>query len=390
MKALCWHGKHDVQIDNVPEPSIVNEQDAIIKITTSAICGSDLHLYNNLMPTMESGDILGHEFMGEVVEVGSGNKKLKIGDKVVIPFTISCGKCFFCRKKLFSLCDSSNPNKELAKQQLGHSPAALFGFSHMLGGYAGGQAEYVRVPYADIGAIKVPQTINDEKVLFLSDILPTGYMAAENCHIKPGQTVAVWGCGPIGQFAIQSAWILGAARVIAIDNVPARLHLAATYGAAEIINFDDEDVYDALMVMTKGKGPDACIDAVGCEAHVGPSFDSIVDRVKQVTYLTSSRAHVIREAIKCCAKGGTISIPGLYLGTIDNFPLGMAMNKGLTFEMGQTHVQAYAEPLLKKIVDGVIDPSKIITHRINLKDAPNAYKTFCEKEDGCIKVVMTP
>ncbi|KTC93846.1 MULTISPECIES: zinc-dependent alcohol dehydrogenase [Legionella] len=390
MKALCWHGKHNVQIDAVPEPRIINKQDAIIRITATAICGSDLHLYNDMMPTMESGDILGHEFMGEVVEVGKGNKKLKIGDKVVVPFTISCGKCFFCKNKLYSLCDSSNPNAELAKKQLGQSPAGLFGYSHLLGGYSGGQAEFVRVPYSDVGPIKVPNDIADEKVLFLSDILPTGYMAAENCQIKSGDTVAIWGCGPVGQFAIKSAWMLGAARVIAIDCIPERLKLAESYGQAELINFENEDVYEALMVMTRGKGPDACIDAVGCEAHVGPSYDSVIDRVKQAASLTSGRAHVIREAIKCCAKGGTVSIPGVYVGNLDNIPIGAAMNKGLTFKMGQTHVPRYLELLLKKILDETIDPSKIITHRIKLKNAPDAYKTFNEKKNGCIKVVMTP
>lgn len=390
MKALCWHGKHDVKIENVPEPRIINKQDAIIRITATAICGSDLHLYNDMMPTMESGDILGHEFMGEVVDIASGNKKLKIGDKVVVPFTISCGKCSFCKRKLFSLCECSNPNMELAKQQLGHSPAGLFGYSHLLGGYAGGQAEFVRVPYSDIGPIKVPNDIADEKVLFLSDILPTGYMAAENCQIKSGDTIAIWGCGPVGQFAIQSAWMLGAARVIAIDCIPERLKLAESYGQAETINFQNEDVYEALMVMTKGKGPDACIDAVGCEAHVGPSYDSIIDRVKQATFLTSGRAHVLREAIKCCAKGGTVSIPGVYIGNLDNIPMGTAMNKGLTFKMGQTHVPRYLKMLLNKILDGTIDPSKIITHRVKLKNAPDAYKKFNEKENNCIKVVLTP
>ena len=390
MKALCWHGKHDVQINTVPEPHIINKQDAIIKITATAICGSDLHLYNDMMPSMESGDILGHEFMGEVIELAPGNKKLKIGDKIVVPFTISCGKCSFCKKKLFSLCECSNPNMELAKQQLGQSPAGLFGYSHLLGGFAGGQAEIVRIPYSDVGPVKVPKGIADEKVLFLSDILPTGYMAAENCQITPGDVIAVWGCGPVGQFAIQSAWMLGAGRVIAIDCVPERLKLAETYGRAEVINFENEDVYDALMVMTKGRGPNACIDAVGCEAHVGPSYDSIMDRIKQATNLTSSRAHVLREAIKCCSKGGTLSIPGVYVGNLDSIPFGMAMNKGLTFKMGQTHVPRYTQLLLNKILDGKIDPSKIITHRIKLKDAPNAYKTFNEKANGCIKVVMTP
>lgn len=390
MEALCWHGKHDVKVETVNEPTIINDQDAIIKVTATAICGSDLHLYNDLMPEMKSGDILGHEFMGEVVEVAKGNNKLKVGDKIVVPFTISCGKCYFCKNQLFSLCDCSNPNMELAKQQLGQAPAGLFGYSHLCGGYAGGQAEYVRVPYSDIGPIKVPKGIKDEKVLFLSDILPTGYMAAENCQIKPGDTVAIWGCGPVGQFAIQSAWMLGAGRVIAIDCIKERLKLAESYGKAETINFENELVYDALMAMTKGKGPDACIDAVGCEAHTGPSFDSIVDRIKQAAYLTSGRAHVIREAIQCCAKGGTISIPGVYVGNLDNIPLGAAMNKGLTFKMGQTHVPRYSQFLLDKIIEGAIDPTKIITHRIKLKDASEGYKIFAEKDNGCIKVVMTP
>lgn len=390
MKALCWHGKHDVQMKEVPDPQIINQQDAIVRVTATAICGSDLHLYNDLMPSMHSGDILGHEFMGEVVEVAKGNKKLKVGDKIVVPFTISCGKCSFCKKKLYSLCDSSNPNAKMAQAQLGQSPAGLFGYSHLLGGFSGGQAEYVRVPYADVGPIVVPNNIADEKVLFLSDIFPTGYMAAENCQIQKGDTVAIWGCGPVGQFAIQSAWMLGANRVIAIDNVKERLELAEKFGNAEIINFQDEDVYEALMVMTRGKGPEHCIDAVGCEAHVGPKFDSIIDRLKQAAYLSTDRAHVVREAIQCCAKGGTVSIPGVYIGQLDNMPLGAAMNKGLTFKMGQTHVPRYTSILLDKIVEGEIDPAKIITHRIKLKDAPEAYKTFSERKNGCIKVVMTP
>lgn len=390
MKALCWHGKKKVSVDQVPDPHIITPHDAIIRVTATAICGSDLHLYNDIMPTMESGDILGHEFMGEVVEVGRNNKKLKIGDKVVVPFTISCGNCQYCKNQLYSLCDCSNPNAEMAKKQLGHATAGLFGYSHLTGGFSGGQAEYVRVPYADVGPIIVPKDIPDEKVLFLSDIFPTGYMAAENCNIKKGDTVAVWGCGPVGQFAIQSAWMLGAARVIAIDSVPERLRLAEKSGPVEIINFEDENVYDALMVMTKGKGPECCIDAVGCEAHVGPTFDSFMDRVKQAVMLTTDRAHVLREAIQCCAKGGTISIPGVYVGELDNIPLGAAMNKGLSFKMGQTHVPRYMELLLKKIMNGDIDPSKIITHRIKLDQAPEAYDTFCNHEDGCIKVVMTP
>ncbi|OCH97425.1 glutathione-dependent formaldehyde dehydrogenase [Legionella jamestowniensis] len=390
MKAICWHGKKDVRVDDMPDPKIINEQDAIIQVTASAICGSDLHLYGGLMPTMESGDILGHEFMGEVVEVGSANKKLKVGDKVVVPFTISCGKCKFCKKKLYACCELSNPNAEMARQQMGQTPAGMFGYSHLLGGFSGGQAEYVRIPFADVGPIKVSTDIADEKVLFLSDIFPTGYMAAENCNIEAGDTVAIWGCGPVGQFAIQSAWMLGAGRVIAIDCVPERLKLAEKFGKAEIINFQEENVFDALMVMTKGLGPECCIDAVGCEAHVGPTFDSFVDRVKQVTYLAIDRAHVLREAIQCCGKGGTISVPGVYLDKLDNIPFGAAMNKGLTFRMGQTHVQRYLPKLLEKIMEGEIDPSKIITHRIKLNEAPEAYKTFAEKDDGCIKVVITP
>lgn len=389
MKALCWHGKHDVRVDSVPDPKIINDQDVIIRITTSAICGSDLHLYNGLMPTMKSGDILGHEFMGEVVEKG-GSSKLKIGDKVVVPFTISCGKCTFCKRKLYSCCELANPNAEMARLQLGQTPAGMFGYSHMLGGFSGGQAEYVRVPFSNVGPIKVPIDMPDEKVLFLSDIFPTGYMAAENCNIQPGDIVAIWGCGPVGQFAIQSAWMLGAERVIAIDWVPERLELAKKLGKCELINFKEEDVYDALMVMTRGLGPNCCIDAVGCEAHVGPTIDSIIDKVKQVAYLQIDRPHVLREAIQCCRKGGTLSIPGVYIDKLDKIPFGAAMNKGLTFKMGQTHVQRYLSLLLDKIQEGEIDPSQIITHRIKLKDVPTAYKEFDAKHDGCIKVVLTP
>ncbi|MGQ3889179.1 zinc-dependent alcohol dehydrogenase [Legionella sp. CNM-1927-20] len=390
MKALCWHGKHDVRVDTVDDPKILHDRDAIVRITATAICGSDLHLYNGLVPTMESGDILGHEFMGEVVDVGKGNSKLKVGDRVVVPFPIACGECFFCKKNLFALCENSNPNAEIAKERMGHSPAALFGYSHMLGGFAGGQAEYARVPYADVGPIVIPDGYSDEQVLFLSDIFPTGYMAAENCNIQQGDTIAVWGCGPVGQFAIQSAWMLGAGRVIAIDCVSERLELAATWGKAETINFEEKDVYEELMTMTKGMGPDGCIDAVGTEAHAGPKFDAMIDKAKQVLRLTSDRPRCLREAIMCCRKGGTISIPGVYIGFADNIPFGAAMNKGLTFKMGQTHVQRYLPLLLAKIMDGKIDATKVISHRITLDEAPIAYEKFCEKEDGCIKVVMTP
>ncbi len=389
MKALVWHGKEDVRVDTVPDPKIVDPTDAIVKVTSTAICGSDLHLYGGFMPTMEEGDILGHEPMGEVVEVGSAVTRLKKGDRVVVPFTISCGTCFFCKKGLFSLCDTSNPNAEMAAKVMGHSPAGLFGFSHMLGGYAGGQAEYMRVPFADVGPIKVPDSLSDEQVLFLSDIFPTGYMAAENAEIEPGNAVAIWGCGPVGQFAIQSAWMLGAGRVIAIDRVAERLQMAETKGKAETINFDKENVYDRLQEMTKGRGPDRCIDAVGSEAHASGLMGA-VDRVKQAVKLETDRPEVLREAIRCCRKGGTLSIPGAYIGFVDMFPAGPMMNKGLTIKTGQTHVQRYTEPLLKKVEAGDIDPSFVITHRVSLDEAPAMYKSYQEKEDGCIKVVLKP
>lgn len=392
MKALCWYGTSDVRVETVPDPKILNPRDAIIKITSTAICGSDLHLFDGYMPTMEKGDILGHEPMGEVVEIGKEVKNLKVGDRVVVPFTISCGECYFCQKEMFSLCDNSNPNAEIARKAMGHSPAGLFGFSHMLGGYPGGQAEYLRVPFADVGPLKVPEGIEDEKVLFLSDIFPTGYMAAENCGIEEGDTVAIWGCGPVGQMSIQSAWMLGAGRVIAIDMVPERLAMAAGHGKAETINFQegDESVYDRLMEMTGGRGPDRCIDAVGAEAHATGSFDAVLDAAKAAVYLGTDRPHVVREAIMCCRKGGTVSIPGAYVGFMDKLPLGAFMNKGLTLKTGQTHVQHYNKMLLEKIEAGEIDPSFIITHRVKLDDAPEAYKTFRDKEDGCIKVVLKP
>ena len=393
MKALCWYGTGDVRVETVPDPKILNPRDAIVKITSTAICGSDLHLFDGFMPTMEKGDILGHEPMGEVVEIGKEVKNLKVGDRVVVPFTISCGECFFCKKEMFSLCDTSNPNAEIARAAMGHSPAGLFGFSHMLGGYAGGQAEYLRVPFADVGPLKIENdSLSDEQVLFLSDIFPTGYMAAENCGIEEGDTVAVWGCGPVGQMTIQSAWMLGAGRVIAIDMVPERLAMAAGHGKAETINFQegDESVYDRLMEMTGGRGPDRCVDAVGAEAHAGGSFDAVLDTAKAAVYLGTDRPHVVREAIMCCRKGGTVSIPGAYVGVMDKLPLGALMNKGLTVKTGQTHVQHYNKMLLKKIEAGEIDPSFIITHRVKLDDAPEAYKTFRDHEDGCIKVVLKP
>jgi threonine dehydrogenase-like Zn-dependent dehydrogenase len=390
MKALCWHGHGDVRVDTVPDPKIEKPTDAIIRITSSGICGSDLHLYDGFMPTMKSGDILGHEPMGIVVEVGAEVKKLKKGDRVVVPFTIACGDCFFCHKTLYSSCDNSNPNAEMAKKMMGHSPSGLFGFSHLLGGFPGGQAEFLRVPYADVGPLKIESDLPDEKVLFLSDIFPTGYMAAENCGIEPDDTVAVWGCGPVAQFAIQSAWMFGAKRVIAIDRVPERLAMAREIGKAETINFDKDDVYDRLQEMTQGRGPDRCIDAVGCEAHATGSFDAVLDKVKTSVKLGTDRAHVLREAIMCCRKGGTISVPGAYVGFPDKIPFGAFMNKGLTLKTGQTHMQRYMKPLLEKIEKREIDPSFVITHRVKLEDAPEAYRTFRDKKDGCIKVVLKP
>ena len=390
MKAITWHGHGDIRFETVADPKIEQPRDAIIKVTATAICGSDLHLMDGFMPTMKSGDVLGHEFMGEVVDVGPGNRKLKVGDRVVVPFTISCGECFFCKKELWSCCDRSNPSAAAAAKVMGHSPAGLFGYSHLLGGYPGGQAQYVRVPYADVGPMKIESDLPDEKVLFLSDIFPTGYMAAENAEIEPGDTVAIWGCGPVGQFAIRSAWMLGAGRVIAIDMVPERLRLAETYGKAETLNFDKEDVRERLNEMTENRGPDRCIDCVGTEAHATGSFDAVVDKVKAATLLRTDRPHVLRQAIIACRKGGTISVPGVYIGFLDKVPFGAAMNKGLTFKMGQTHVKRYLDLLFKKIEAGEIDPSGVITHRATLEQGPALYKKFRDKKDGCIKVVMSP
>ncbi|CAA9318842.1 Threonine dehydrogenase and related Zn-dependent dehydrogenases [uncultured Microcoleus sp.] len=388
MKALCWHGANDVRVDNVPDPTIINPRDAIVKITSTAICGSDLHLYDGFIPTMQSGDIMGHEFMGEVVELGSQVKNLKKGDRVVIPFTISCGSCFFCNRDLWSLCDNSNPNAGLAEKMFGHSPAGLFGYSHLTGGYAGGQAEYARVPFADVGPLKIPDGLSDEQVLFLTDIFPTGYMAAENCDIQPGDTVAVWGCGPVGQFAIRSAFMLGADRVIAIDRIPERLQMAAA-AKAEIINYEEIDAGEAVTEMTGGRGPDSCIDAVGMEAH-GTGLDALYDKAKQAVRLESDRPTALRQVILACRKGGTVSIPGVYGGFVDKVPLGAAFNKGLTLKMGQTHVHRYLRPLLDRVQKGEIDPSFVITHRMKLDEAPHAYEIFKQKKDNCIKVVLKP
>jgi threonine dehydrogenase-like Zn-dependent dehydrogenase len=389
MKAVRYYGKEDLRVETVPDPQIVNPRDAIVKITASAICGSDLHIYDGYIPTMQKGDILGHEFMGEVVEVGPENTSLAVGDRVVVPFTIACGRCFFCRKQLWSLCDNSNPNAWMVEKLSGFTPSGLFGYSHMYGGYAGGQAEYARVPFADVGPIKVPDSLSDEQVLFLSDIFPTGYMAAENCQIEPGDTVAVWGCGPVGQFAIKSAYLLGAERVIAIDRVPERLAMAASQGKAETIDYTATDVFDELRARTGGQGPDACIDAVGLEAH-GTTLDAWYDRVKTSMYMATDRIHALRQAIAACRKGGTVSIPGVYGGWLDKFPLGAAFAKGLTLKMGQTHMHKYLPGLLARIERGEIDPSFVITHRIGLDDVPSMYRTFRDKQDDCIKVMIRP
>lgn len=388
MKANCWLGKHRISVEEIPDPKILNATDAIVKITSTAICGSDLHLYNGLMPTMEKGDVLGHEFMGEVVEVGQGVRTLKVGDRVVVPFPIACGVCAMCTSELYALCENSNPNAWMAQKLWGHSPAGLFGYSHLLGGYAGGQAEYARVPFADVGPLKVPSGLSDEQVLFLSDIFPTGYMGAEMCNIRPGDTVAVWGCGPVGQFAIASARLLGAERVIAIDRFPNRIDLARDEaGATETINYEEEDVYDALAVMTGGRGPDACIDAVGTEAHAhGPSY--AYDRAKQALMLESDRPIALREAIRCCRNGGTVSVIGVYGGFVDKFPMGAVVNRGLTIKAGQCHVQRYMRPLLKRIEAGQIDPSFVITHHLPLGEAARGYEMFLKKQDNCEKVVL--
>jgi threonine dehydrogenase-like Zn-dependent dehydrogenase len=389
MKANCWFGKRDMRVVNVPEPKILNPRDAIVRVTSTAICGSDLHLYNGFIPTVEKGDIIGHEFMGEVVEVGPAVKNLSVGDRVVVPFPISCGCCHFCSQSLFSLCENSNPNSVMAEMMWGQSPAGIYGYSHLLGGYAGGQAEYVRVPYADVDHVKIPEELTDEQVLFLSDIFPTGYMAAEACDIQPGDTVAVWGCGPVGLFAIKSAYMLGAERVIAIDRFPERLRLAAEKAGAEVINYESVDVYEQLMEWTGGRGPDAAIDAVGLEAH-GTALEYAYDRFKQAAMLETERPIALREAIRACRKGGTVSIPGVYGGFGDKIPLGAVVNKALTLKSGQTHVQRYMQPLLQRIMDGEIDPSFVITHVMPLDQAPQAFKIFAEKQDECIKVVLKP
>lgn len=389
MRALCWHGKGDIRCESVPDPGIEDPRDAIIKVSSCAICGSDLHLMDGYIPAMQKGDVLGHEFMGEVVEVGSGNKKLKVGDRVVVPFTICCGECEQCRRGNFSVCERSNRKPELAREAFGYPTAGLFGYSHLTGGYWGGQAEYVRVPFADVAPVKVPSGISDDQLLFLTDIFPTGWQAAVHCDIQPEDRVAIWGCGPVGQFTIRSALMLGAKQVIAIDTVPERLAMARA-GGAETIDFAEGGVIDQLMQKTAGRGPDKCIDAVGMESHATASFDAVMDKAKAALMLETDRPHVLREAIMACRPGGIVSIPGVYGGLLDKVPMGAAMQKGLTFRMGQTHVNRYIEDLLRRVEEGQIDPSFVITHRLPLEDGPEAYKTFRDKQDGCIKVVLTP
>ena len=391
MKAVCWMGKEKMSVENVPDPRILNPRDAIVRITSTAICGSDLHLYGGFIPTMEQGDIMGHEFMGEVVEVGAGvdRNKLKVGDRVVVPFTIACGNCFFCKRQLWSCCDNSNPNYWVAEEMMGYSPSGLFGYTHMLGGYAGGQAQYARVPYADVGPLKVPAGIPDDKVLFLSDIFPTGYFGAVNADIKSGDTVAVWGCGPVGQFAIRSAFMLGAERVIAIDRFGYRLDMAEQ-GGAETINYKQvDDVVQTIKDMTGNIGPDSCIDAVGMEAH-DTGFMYKVDRTKQAFMVENDRPIVLRQAIQACRKGGTVSVPGVYSGFDDKIPMGAFMNKALAMKTGQTHMMRFMKPLLDKVEAGEIDPSFVITHRVSIDDAPEMYKVFRDKQDHCTKVVLDP
>jgi threonine dehydrogenase-like Zn-dependent dehydrogenase len=390
MKALCWHGKGDVRCDTVPDAKIEQPTDVVIKVTSTCICGSDLHLYDFYLPAMKPGDILGHEPMGEVVDVGSQVRNFRKGDRIVVPFNIACGQCWFCQKALYSCCDTTNRTAEAARLVMGQAPAGLYGYSHLTGGYAGGQAEFLRVVNADANALKIPDGLPDEKVVFLSDIFPTGYMAAENAQIQPGDTVAVWGCGPVGQMTIQSCWMLGAGRVVAIDRVPERLRMAAGAGRAETINFETDDVYDRLMEMTKGRGPDACIDAVGCEAHHTGTVDAVYDKAKTLMGVGTDRASALRQAIMSCRKAGTVSIPGVYVGFPDKLPLGAAMNKGLTFKMGQTHTQRYTKSLLERVQRGEIDPSFVITHKLTLEDGPGAYRIFRDKKDECIKVVLKP
>jgi threonine dehydrogenase-like Zn-dependent dehydrogenase len=387
MKANCWYGTRRLKVEEVPDPQILNARDAIVKVTSTAICGSDLHLYNGFVPTMKRGDILGHEFMGEVVEVGTGVTNLSAGDRVVVPFPIACGHCAQCEREMYSLCENSNPNAWMAEKLWGYSPCGIFGYSHILGGFAGGQAEYVRVPFADIGPMRVPAHLADDQVLFLTDIFPTGYMAADMCGIQPGDVVAVWGCGPVGQFAIKSAYLLGAERVIAIDRFDYRLRMAREHGKAETIDYEQTAVQEALREMTGGRGPDHCIDAVGMEGH-GPGILGTYDKVKTAMMLETDRAYALRQAILACRSGGTVSVAGVYSGFLDKFPMGAIVNRSLTIRSGQCHVHRYMRPLLERIERGEIDPSFVITHRMTLDEAPRGFDLFNQKEDECMKIVL--
>lgn len=389
MKAVCWHGKRNIQVDTVPDPGLINPRDAIVKVSLTAICGSDLHLYNGYVPTMKDGDIMGHEFMGEVVETGSAVTNLRPGDRVVVPFPISCGNCWYCQHDLWALCDNSNPNSYLLEKAFGDTGAGIFGYSHLYGGYAGGQAEYVRVPYADVGPAKVAEGLTDEQVIFLTDIFPTAYQAAEYCNINPGDTVAIWGCGPVGLLAIKCAYHLGAEKVFAIDRFPERLNVASTKCGAHVLNYEETDITTALHELTGGRGPDSCIDSVGMEAH-GTGVEGVYDTVKQSLRLESDRPMALRQAIKACRKGGTLSVPGVYSGFVDKMPMGAIFAKGLTMRTGQTHVQKYLRPLMQLIESGAIDSSFLLSHRMSLDEAPRGYDIFCNKQDQCIKIVMRP
>lgn len=387
MRALCWYGRGDVRVETVPDPELVNPHDAIVRVVKTAICGSDLHLLDGKIPAMQRGDVLGHEFAGEVVEVGPAVTNLRVGDRVVVPFPISCGECRYCRDGLWSLCDNTNPNVRLAEGMFGHAPAGIYGYSHIMGGYAGGQAEYVRVPFANVGPLKLPDGVGYEQALFLSDVLPTGYQAVDVCGLQGGEVVAVWGAGPVGQFAVKSAWMLGAARVVVIDRVPERLAMAAADGRTETLNFEEDDVLDELKYVSGGRGPDVCIEAVGMEAH-GLGAVGLYDKVKQELKLETDRPHALRQAIMACRKGGTLSVVGVFGGLADKLPMGAAFNKGLTWRMGQTHVHRYMRPLLERIQSGEVDPTFIITHRMGLEQAPQGYEMFRDKEHECVKVVL--
>jgi len=389
MKAVCWQGANDVRVETVPDPKILNPRDAILKVTATTICGSDLHIYDGFIPSMQQGDIIGHEFMGEVVEIGSEVKKLNVGDRVVVSSIIGCGHCYFCQQQSWSLCDNSNPNGWMQEPLFGFGTSAIFGYSHLFGGIAGSQAEYVRVPFADFGAVKVPKDIPDEKILPISDAFPTGYMGADLCNIQPGDTVAVWGAGPVGLFTMRSAYMLGAERVFAIDRIPERLQMAKDFGRAEVINYEEVDPGEVLKEMTGGRGPDACIDAVGLEAHgMGPM--GAYDKVKQAVRLETDRPHVLRQMIVACRKGGTVSIMGVYAGFIDKWPMGAAFNKGLNLRMGQMHGQKYMPMLVDRVLNGEIDPSVVFTHHLPLTEAKQAYEMFKHKTDNCIKVLLKP